>query len=191
MSDKTFPETSKKSQFVCIKSSLQFMHNKCIFKKFQDICCGTSHNGRQAPKVCAAKSEKHFQSSRKNSIHHFRINHNAPCLSPTHPPPPQILQNHCLGFLLRRLLHPEEIGNNGYAKFFLGGSGGGGVNKVLYGLCESSELYAKINQEHIILQSFNSIGTGVTYVYQYATERFQSRDQLLCQISCKKRKSFS
>ena len=140
MSDKTFPETSKKSQFVCIKSSLQFMHNKCIFKKFQDICCGTSHNGRQAPKVCAAKSEKHFQSSRKNSIHHFRIDHNAPCLSPTHsPPPPKILQNHCLGFLLRRLLHPEEIGNNGYAKFFLGGSGG--VNKVLYGLCESSELY--------------------------------------------------
>ena len=110
---------------------------------------------------------------------------------PHPPPPPPILQNHCLGFLLRRLLHPEEIGNNGYAKFFLGGSGGGGVNKVLYGLCESSELYAKINQEHIILQSFNSIGTGVTYVYQYATERFQSRDQLLCQISCKKRKSFS
>ena len=47
--------------------------------------------------------------------------------------------------------------------FFWEGVGGGGVNKVLYGLCESSELYAKINQEHIILQSFNSIGTGVTY----------------------------
>ena len=189
MSDKTFPETSKKSQFVCIKSSLQFMHNKCIFKKFQDICCGTSHNGRQAPKVCAAKSEKHFQSSRKNSIHHFRIDHNAPCLSPT-PPPPNFAKP--LSWIsAKTTVTPRRNRKQWLCKIFSGREWGGGVNNVLYGLCESSELYAKINQEHIILQSFNSIGTGVTYVYQYATERFQSRDQLLCQISCKKRKSFS
>ena len=54
---------------------------------------------------------------------------------PPPPPPPQILQNHCLGFLLRRLLHSEEIGNHGYANF------GVGVDKVRYGLCESSEFY--------------------------------------------------
>ena len=75
------------------------------------------------------------------AVHHFHIDHyNAPCL-PTHPPS-EILHNHCLGFLLGQLLHPGEIGNNGYAKF----SGRcGGVNKKHYGLCESSEL--KIGQE--------------------------------------------
>ena len=46
--------------------------------------------------------------------------------------------NHCLGFLLGRLYYPAEIGNNGYAIFFLGG-GGGGAGGVQYGLYESSE----------------------------------------------------
>ena len=55
---------------------------------------------------------------------------------PPPPPPPKFLQNHCLGFLPRRLLHPEEIGNNGYAIFFFLGGGGRRVNKVRYGLCE-------------------------------------------------------
>ena len=53
------------------------------------------------------------------------LDHNAPCL------PPKPLLNHCLGFLLERLQYPGEIGNNSYAKFW-------GVNKVHYGLCESS-----------------------------------------------------
>ena len=74
------------------------------------------------------------------AIHHFHIGHyNAPCLPTT----PEILYNHCLGFLFGQLLYPGEIGNNGYAKF--GGWAGWGVNKKHYGLCESSEL--KIGQE--------------------------------------------
>jgi len=35
-------------------------------------------------------------------IHHFHIDHNAPCLRP------KTLQNHCLRFLLGRLLYPGE-----------------------------------------------------------------------------------
>ena len=40
-------------------------------------------------------------------IHHFHVDHNAPCLRP------QIFHNHCLGFLLGRLLYQGETGNNG------------------------------------------------------------------------------
>ena len=77
------------------------------------------------------------------AIHHFHIDHyNVPCL-PT--PPPKILHNHCLGFLLGQLLYPGEMEKKGYAKLGGGGGGGGGVNKKHYGLCESSEL--KIGQE--------------------------------------------
>ena len=108
-----------------------------------------------------------------------------------HPAPPPNFAKPLSWISAKTTVTPRRNRKQWLCKIFSGREWGGGVNKVLYGLCESSELYAKINQEHIILQSFNSIGTGVTYVYQYATERFQSRDQLLCQISCKKRKSFS
>ena len=142
------------------------------------------------PKYAQRKARSISKVREKNSIHHFRIDHNAPCLSPTHPPPPNFAKP--LSWIsAKTTVTPRRNRKQWLCKIFSGREWGGGVNKVLYGLCESSELYAKINQEHIILQSFNSIGTGVTYVYQYATERFQSRDQLLCQISCKKRKSFS
>ena len=62
------------------------------------------------------------------AIHHFHIDHyNVPCLPA---PPPQILHNHCIGFLLGQLLYPGETGNNGYAKF--GGQGvGGGKQEAL------------------------------------------------------------
>ena len=50
--------------------------------------------------------------------------------------PFKILHNLCFRFLLGELLHPGEIENNGYAKFW-------GVNKihyqVHYGLCENGE----------------------------------------------------
>ena len=70
-------------------------------------------------------------------IHHFHIDHNAPCLHP------KIWHKHRL--LLGRLYHPGEIENNCYPKFFWGdggsgGRGGGGVNKVHYDLCENGEL---------------------------------------------------
>ena len=43
-----------------------------------------------------------------------------------------------------RPLYSGEIGNNGYAIFLLlflfWGAGGGGLNKVHYGLCENGEL---------------------------------------------------
>ena len=59
-----------------------------------------------------------------SDIHHFHIDHNAPCL------PPNILHNYCLGFLLGRMQYPEEIENKGHAIFFFfffwGGGGGGG-----------------------------------------------------------------
>ena len=53
------------------------------------------------------------------------------------PPPPsrkkEILHNRFFG----RIQYPGEIENNYYAKFsFLGG---GGVNEVLYGLCENGD----------------------------------------------------
>ena len=44
----------------------------------------------------------------------------------------QNLHNHCLGFLLGRLLYPGEIESNGYANFL-------GVMKVHYGRCEKGE----------------------------------------------------
>ena len=63
-----------------------------------------------------------------------------------------MLHNHCLGFLLGRLYYPGEIENNGYAIFFEGG--GGGVNKVHYGLSESGEctcFHNLINTCHVLL----------------------------------------
>ena len=45
---------------------------------------------------------------------------------------PKILHNHCFQFLLSITVIPREIEHNGYAKFFFWG--GGGVNKVHYGL---------------------------------------------------------
>ena len=44
----------------------------------------------------------------------------------------QNLHNHCLGFLLGRLLYPGEIESNGYANFL-------GAMKVHYGRCEKGE----------------------------------------------------
>ena len=49
-------------------------------------------------------------------IHHFHIDHNAPCLAP------KILYNHCFQFLLGITVIPREIQDNGYTKF----EGGGG-----------------------------------------------------------------
>ena len=60
---KPFRKHPKLSKFVCIKSSLQFLYNLYPFLeiprylKFPPIdFCETSHEGRQAPKVCEAKS---------------------------------------------------------------------------------------------------------------------------------------
>ena len=47
-------------------------------------------------------------------------------------------------FLLGVTVVPEEIEDNGYANFRLGG-GGRGVNKVHYGLCENDELSVGIH----------------------------------------------
>ena len=46
-------------------------------------------------------------------------------------------------FLLGVTVVPEEIEDNGYANFRWGG--GGGVNKVQYGLCENDELSVGIH----------------------------------------------
>ena len=55
---------------------------------------------------------------------------NAPCSRP------EILHNHRLRFLLRRLQYPRETGNNGYIKFW-------SVNKVHYGVGENGEQNVK------------------------------------------------
>ena len=49
---------------------------------------------------------------RSTKIHHFHIDHNAPCL------PSRILHNHCFQFLLRNTVVPREIEDNCYARFF-------------------------------------------------------------------------
>ena len=67
-------------------------------------------------------------------IHHFNIDHNAPCL------PLKILHNHCFQFLLGFTVIPREIEDNGYAKLWGWGGGGGGVSKMHYRLCENGEL---------------------------------------------------
>ena len=48
----------------------------------------------------------------------------------------KFLSNHCLGFLLGRLLYPGEIGNNGYVKLW----GGGEQGAYNYCLGENGEL---------------------------------------------------
>ena len=68
---------------------------------------------------------------RRDSIHHFHVDHNAPYLP--HPtPPPQILHHRCFQFLLGIAVVPREIEDNGYAKFC-------GVDKVHHGPCGNSE----------------------------------------------------
>ena len=59
---KPFQKYPKSSKFVCVKSSLQFMHNLYPFLEIPGYLeipltdfCETSHKGRQAPKVCAAR----------------------------------------------------------------------------------------------------------------------------------------
>ena len=49
-------------------------------------------------------------------IHHFQIDHNAPC-RPTPPPPPRLLHIHCFQFLLGITVVPREIEDNGFASF--------------------------------------------------------------------------
>ena len=68
------------------------------------------------------------------SIHHFHIDHNAPCL------PPRLLHNHCFQFPLVITVVPREIEDNDYAKFWE-------VNKVHYGLCEIGE-YGRKTMRH-------------------------------------------
>ena len=58
----------------------------------------------------------------KPRIHHFHIDHNAPCLLP------KILHIHCFQFLLGNTVVPREIQDDDYAKLW-------GVNKMHYGLC--------------------------------------------------------
>ena len=51
-------------------------------------------------------------------IHHFYIDHNAPCLPfPPPPPPPRLFHIHCFQFLLGITVIPREIEDNGYASF--------------------------------------------------------------------------
>ena len=73
-------------------------------------------------------------------IHHFHVDHNAPCLPPP-PPPPNFAQPLSSISLGTTVLIPRRNLKQWLCKcFFLGG--GVGVNKVLYGLCENGELWS-------------------------------------------------
>ena len=65
---------------------------------------------------------------RRDSIHHFHIDHNAPYL----PPPPPILYKRVFQIFLGVGGVGRENGGKGYAKFC-------GEDKEHHGLCESSE----------------------------------------------------
>ena len=60
----------------------------------------------------------------KSRIHHFHIDHNAPCLLP------QILHIHCFQFLLDITVVPREIQYDSYAKLW-GGGGVGGLTRCI------------------------------------------------------------
>ena len=50
----------------------------------------------------------------ENVIHHFQIDHNATCLTPSPAPPPQF----CITIVFDFSWDPGEIGKNRYAKFW-------------------------------------------------------------------------
>ena len=64
------------------------------------------------------------------SIHHFHIDHNAPCL------PVEFYVTIVSYFSKVLLQSSQKIHYNGYAKFW-------GINEVHYGLCKNSELHAR------------------------------------------------
>ena len=75
--------------------------------------------------------------SEKKRIHHFHIDHNAPCS------PPKFCITITFNFSW------DETGNNGYAISF--GEGKEGINKVHYGLCE------RVNQNSLRASSLLTI----------------------------------
>ena len=70
------------------------------------------------------------------------------------PPPPQILHNDCIRFLLGHEDDPREIENNAYAKFFFWG---GGVKEVYCGICESREFEIRVLDWNMRLTMFSVI----------------------------------
>ena len=66
------------------------------------------------------------------SIHHFHIDHNAPCL------PPKFYITIVLDFSWNGLNTQEKLETVVMQNIYFFG-GGGGVNKVHYGLCENLE----------------------------------------------------
>ena len=84
----------------------------------------------------------------------------------TTPPPPskEKLHNHCFQFLLGITVIPSKIEDNGYVKF----GGGGGVNKVHYGLCDNGEL-----NEWMVL-CFVKLSTDQLLVFNWSWAQFQN-----------------
>ena len=67
------------------------------------------------------------------NIHHFHIDHNAPCL------PPKFWKSIALDFSWDVCNTQEKLETMVSLNFYGGGGGEGRVNKVHYSLCESSE----------------------------------------------------
>ena len=91
---------------------------------YRCCCCFFGTVGAYMPLI-----EREVYLRRRDSIHHFHIDHNAPYLPP---PPPPILHHRCFQFLLGIAVVRREIEDDGYAKFC-------GEDKEHHGLCESSE----------------------------------------------------
>ena len=93
------------------------------------LCCCFGTVGAYMPLI-----ERGVYLRRRDSIHHFQVDHNAPYLPHPPPPPPQILHHRCFQFLPGITAVPREIEDNGYAQFC-------GVDKVHYCLCENGEFH--------------------------------------------------
>lgn len=98
-----------------------------------------------------------------SGIHHFLVDHSAPCL------PPKLLHNYCLRF---------------WCNFF---SWGGGGNKVYYGLCKNGEwpalgnvsLLSYYSRESILFPMGNPCidCSGLTYIWLNWLSVFQDFEE--------------
>ena len=100
--------------------------------------------------------------------------------TPSSSPLKNKLHNHCLRFLLRRLVTPQRNWKQWFynSSYLGGGEGFEGRNKVHYGQCEIGELPARINI--IIVNMTKRYPKSVVYLTDVILD-FNSQPQVSCQ----------